>query len=256
VVGIAVGFGAQTLVRDILSGIFFLIDDAFRVGEYIDVGEGKGTVEHMSIRALMLRHQRGAVYTVPFGAVRRVANYSRDWSITKLDLRVPFDTDLDKVRRVVKKLGEDMAQDAEFGPYFLEPLKSRGVNHVDDSAQVLRVKFMTRPNDQSVVQREVYRRLQHVFYENGIEFATRRVVVHAAARVKQRLAQQQTLPCWPRREARAASAEVGKQATGLARQVDGLSAEVFEGSILAPTKTRLCPRLLGASTSMLWQVKR
>jgi len=182
VVGIAVGFGAQTLVRDILSGIFFLIDDAFRVGEYIDVGEGKGTVEHMSIRALMLRHQRGAVYTVPFGAVRRVANYSRDWSITKLDLRVPFDTDLDKVRRVVKKLGEDMAHDAEFGSYFLEPLKSQGVNHIDDSALVLRVKFMTKPNDQFVVQREVYRRLQHVFYENGIEFATRRVVVHAAAR--------------------------------------------------------------------------
>jgi small-conductance mechanosensitive channel len=182
VVGIAVGFGAQTLVRDILSGIFFLIDDAFRVGEYIDVGEGKGTVEYMSIRALMLRHQRGAVYTVPFGAVRRVANYSRDWSITKLDLRVPFDTDLDKVRRVVKRLGEDMAQDAEFGPYFLEPLKSQGVNRVDDSALVLRVKFMTRPNDQSVVQREVYRRLQHVFYENEIEFATRHVVVNAAAR--------------------------------------------------------------------------
>jgi small-conductance mechanosensitive channel len=74
-----------------------------------------------------------------------------------------------------------MAQDPEFGSYFLEPLKSQGVNHIDDSALVLRVKFMTRPNDQFVVQREVYRRLQHVFYENGIEFATRRVVVHAAA---------------------------------------------------------------------------
>ena len=178
----AVGFGAQTLVRDILSGIFFLIDDAFRVGEYIDVGEGKGTVEHMSIRALMLRHQRGAVYTVPFGMVRRVANYSRDWAISKLDIRVPFDTDIEKVRRVVKKLGEEMTQEAEFKSYFLEPLKSQGINHIDDSAFVLRVKFMTRPNDQFLVQREVYRRLQLAFQEAGIEFASRRVVVEASGR--------------------------------------------------------------------------
>ena len=102
IVGIAVGFGAQTLVRDILSGIFFLFDDAFRIGEYIDVGEGKGTVERMSIRALMLRHQLGHVYTVPFGAIRRVANYSRDWMIMKLEVRVPFDTDLERMRKIVK----------------------------------------------------------------------------------------------------------------------------------------------------------
>ena len=107
IVGIAVGFGAQTLVRDILSGIFFLFDDAFRIGEYIDIGEGKGTVERMSIRALMLRHQTGYIYTVPFGAIRRVANYSRDWMIMKLEVRVPFDTDLERLRKIVKQVGAE-----------------------------------------------------------------------------------------------------------------------------------------------------
>ena len=115
VVGIAVGFGAQTLVRDILSGIFFLVDDAFRIGEYIDVGEGKGTVERMSIRALMLRHHLGQINTIPFGVIRRVTNYSRDWAIMKLELRVPFDTDLEKVRKIVKQVGQEMLADPEYG---------------------------------------------------------------------------------------------------------------------------------------------
>jgi moderate conductance mechanosensitive channel len=177
VVGIAIGFGAQTLVRDILSGIFFLLDDAFRIGEYIDVGDGKGTVEHISIRALILRHQRGPVYTVPFGAVRRVVNYSREWAITKLEIRVPFDTDVEKVRRLVKKIGEELSQEAQFGSSMLQPLKSQGINRIDDSALVLRVKFMTKPNDQFLVRREVYRRLQETFHRNGIEFASHRVAV-------------------------------------------------------------------------------
>ena len=132
IVGIAVGFGAQTLVRDILSGIFFLFDDAFRIGEYIDVGEGKGTVERMSIRALMLRHQLGYIYTVPFGAIRRVANYNRDWMMMKLEVRVPFDTDLERLRKIVKQVGAEMKADPEIGPMFLQPLKAQGVNRIDD----------------------------------------------------------------------------------------------------------------------------
>ena len=168
VVGIAVGFGAQTLVRDILSGIFFLLDDAFRIGEYIDVGEGKGTVEHMSIRALILRHQRGQIYTVPFGVVRRVINYSRDWAITKLEIRVPFDTDLDELRKVVKKVGEEMVAEPEYGPHFLQPLKSQGVNRIDDFALVIRVKFMTKPNEQFLLRRAIYQRLQEAFTARGL----------------------------------------------------------------------------------------
>ncbi|MDS4073046.1 MAG: mechanosensitive ion channel family protein, partial [Defluviicoccus sp.] len=150
VVGIAVGFGAQTLVRDIISGVFFLIDDAFRVGEYIDVGEGKGTVERMSVRALMLRHHLGQINTIPFGVIRRVTNYSRDWAIMKLELRVPFDADLEQVRKIVKQVGKEMMADPEYGQHFIQPLKSQGVHRMDDSSFIVRVKFMARPGEQFV----------------------------------------------------------------------------------------------------------
>ncbi len=180
VVGIAVGFGAQTLVRDIISGVFFLVDDAFRVGEYIDVGEGKGTVERMSIRALMLRHHLGQINTIPFGVIRRVTNYSRDWAIMKLELRVPFDADLEQVRKIVKQVGKEMMADPEYGQHFIQPLKSQGVHRMDDSSFIVRVKFMARPGEQFVLRREVFRRVQEAFQQHGIKFAPRRVIVDAA----------------------------------------------------------------------------
>ncbi len=180
VVGIAVGFGAQTLVRDIISGVFFLIDDAFRVGEYIDVGEGKGTVERMSVRALMLRHHLGQINTIPFGVIRRVTNYSRDWAIMKLELRVPFDADLEQVRKIVKQVGKEMMADPEYGQHFIQPLKSQGVHRMDDSSFIVRVKFMARPGEQFVLRREVFRRVQEAFRQHGIKFAPRRVIVDAA----------------------------------------------------------------------------
>ena len=181
VVGIAVGFGAQTLVRDILSGIFFLVDDAFRIGEYIDVGEGKGTVERMSIRALMLRHHLGQINTIPFGVIRRVTNYSRDWAIMKLELRVPFDTDLEKVRKIVKQVGKEMLADPEYGPNFIQPLKSQGVHRMDDSSFIVRVKFMAKPGEQFLLRREVFRRVQEAFHQSGMKFAPRRVIVDTPA---------------------------------------------------------------------------
>ena len=180
IVGIAVGFGAQTLVRDILSGIFFLFDDAFRIGEYLDVGEGKGTVERMSIRALMLRHQLGYIYTVPFGAIRRVANYSRDWMIMKLEVRVPFHTDLERLRKVVKQAGAELKADPDIGPMFLQPLKAQGVNRIDNSAFIVRIKFMAKPNGEAfVLRRHVFQHLQEAFQKNGIQFASPHLVVES-----------------------------------------------------------------------------
>ena len=94
VIGLAIGFGAQTLVRDIFSGIFFLVDDAFRKGEYIDIGSVKGTVEKISIRSFQLRHHLGYLHTVPFGEIQYLTNYSRDWVMMKLPLRLTYDTDV------------------------------------------------------------------------------------------------------------------------------------------------------------------
>ncbi|MBI3512566.1 MAG: mechanosensitive ion channel, partial [Proteobacteria bacterium] len=104
VAGIAIGFGAQTLVRDIVSGVFYLLADSFRVGEYVEFGNIRGTVEGISLRFLRLRHHRGPVHTIPFGEIRWLTNHSRDWVIVKLDLRVPFDTDVELARRLIKKI--------------------------------------------------------------------------------------------------------------------------------------------------------
>jgi len=145
VVGIAIGFGAQALVRDIISGVFFLIDDAFRVGEYVEFGEIRGQVEQISIRSMRLRHHRGAIHTVPFGELRSITNYNRDWAIYKQEFRLPYDTDVDKVRKIIKKVGLRLLEDPELGPKFIQPLKSQGVFRIEEGALILRTKFTCKP---------------------------------------------------------------------------------------------------------------
>ena len=180
IVGVAVGFGAQTLVRDIISGVFFLIDDAFRKGEYIDIGTVTGTVEAISIRSMQLRHHNGPLHTIPFGEIRHLTNFSRDWVMMKLPLRVTYDTDVERLRKLIKKLGQDLLQDPELGPKFLQPLKSQGVIQMEDSAMIVRVKFMTRPGDQWGLRTKVFARIRELFEREGIKFAHREVTVRIA----------------------------------------------------------------------------
>jgi small-conductance mechanosensitive channel len=178
VIGLAIGFGAQTLVKDIIAGIFFLIDDAFRVGDYIETGGLKGTVEHISLRSLRLRSPRGPVHTIPFGSMGTVTNNSRDYIISKLDFRVRYDTSVDKVRKIIKKINKKIMKDEEMGPVMLDKIKSQGVRELDDSAMIMRVKFKTIPGEQFVIRREVFRMMQEEFSKNGIEFAHRNVTVY------------------------------------------------------------------------------
>ena len=179
VVGIAIGFGAQTLVRDIVSGFFYLIDDAFRIGEYVVIDQIRGTVEKISVRSFQLRHHNGPVHTIPYGEIRTLTNWSRDWAIMKFELRIPFETDIDMVRRIIKQIGIDMMEDPLFGPLLLMPLKSQGVNRMDDSALIVRCKFTAVPGQQYLIRREAFTRIQRVFEEKGIQFAPRRVLVEA-----------------------------------------------------------------------------
>lgn len=180
VVGLAIGFGAQSLVRDIFSGVFFLLDDAFRKGEYIDLGEVKGTVERISVRSFQLRHHLGPLHTIPFGEIQHLTNYSRDWVMMKLPLRVTYDTDVEKVRKLVKKLGISLLDDPEIGESFLQPLKSQGVIEMQDSAMIIRVKFMTKPGDQWVIRKRVFQEIRDLFEREGIKFAHREVTVRLA----------------------------------------------------------------------------
>ncbi|MTI19114.1 mechanosensitive ion channel family protein [Rhodobacteraceae bacterium RKSG542] len=177
VVGLAVGFGAQTLIRDIFSGAFFLIDDAFRKGEYIDIGDVKGTVERISIRSMQLRHHNGPLNTVPFGEIKFVKNFSRDWAMMKLAFRVTYDTDVEKVRKLIKKFGQGLLEHPDYGHKFLQPVKSQGVTSMEDSAMIVRVKFMTKPGDQFELRKVVYAGIRDIFTQEGIQFAAREVKV-------------------------------------------------------------------------------
>jgi small-conductance mechanosensitive channel len=172
VVGVAIGFGAQTLVRDVISGVFYLLDDAFRVGEYIQSGNYRGVVESFSLRSVKLRHQNGPLYTVPFGTLGAVQNQSRDWAVEKLSVGVTYDTDLDKARKIVKKVGQELAADPELAPAFLQPLKMQGVQAFGDYAIQLRMKMMIRPGDlQYVARRRALAMIKKAFDANGIKFA-------------------------------------------------------------------------------------
>lgn len=177
ILGLAIGFGAQKLVTDIVSGVFFLIDDAFRVGEYVDVGGTMGAVEKISIRSMQLRHHRGNVHTIPYGSVEKVTNFSRDWVIMKLMFTVPFDTDPNRVKKIFKKIGAEMLEDPLFKDDFLEPFKSQGVFQFDDVGIVMRGKFMAKPGTQFTIRKEIYNRVRNEFKANGIEFARREVRV-------------------------------------------------------------------------------
>ncbi len=177
IAGIAIGFGAQKLVTDIVSGIFFLIDDAFRTGEYVEIEGTLGTVEKISIRSLQLRHHRGAIHTIPFGEIPKLTNYSRDWVIMKLRFTVPFDTDLNKVKKLFKQIGREMMEVPEFAQDMLQPFKSQGVLEVDDVGIVIRGKFMAKPGKQFTLRKEIYSRVQKAFDENGIQFARKEVRV-------------------------------------------------------------------------------
>lgn len=180
VVGIAIGFGAQTLIRDIFSGTFFLIDDAFRKGEYVEIDQIRGIVEKISMRSFQLRHHLGAVHTIPFGEITRITNYSRDWVMMKLPLRLPYDTDVERVRKLIKKLGQELLEDEAIGDLFLQPLKSQGVYKMEDSAMIVRVKYMTRPGDQFITRKAIYAAIRELFEREGIKFAHREVTVRMA----------------------------------------------------------------------------
>ncbi len=171
VVGVAVGFGAQTLVKDVISGIFYLLDDAFRVGEYIISGTYKGTVESFSLRSIKLRHQRGYLYTVPFGSLGAVQNMSRDWVIDKVILSLTYDTDLDKVKRIIKQVGKELVEDPELAPNIIQTLKMQGVAEYAEYAIKVSLKMMCKPGEQFVVRRRAYALIKKAFAENGIRFA-------------------------------------------------------------------------------------
>lgn len=177
--GLAIGFGSQKLVSDIVSGMFFLMEDAFRIGEYVDVGNVQGTIEKFSLRSMQLRESKGAIYCVPYSTIPRVTNFGRDWGIMKLKFTFPFGTNVDQIRKIFKKIGQEMMDNPDLKEGFIEPFKSQGVREITDAGVVIGCKFMFKPGTQFTIRKEIYRLIQRDLDAAGIKFA--RPEVHVIA---------------------------------------------------------------------------
>jgi moderate conductance mechanosensitive channel len=193
VVGLAIGFGAQTLVKDIIGGMFYLYDDAFRVGEYIESGNLKGTVESFSLRSVRLRHHDGPVFTVPFGELGTIQNMSRDWVISKMDIGITYDSDVETARKIIKKIGLELAEDPEFKADVMEPLKMQGVQAFGDFAVQLRLKMKTKPGGQFVMRRRALAMIKQAFDENGVKIAFPTVTIAGKPSDAETAAAQETI---------------------------------------------------------------
>lgn len=169
IVGLAVGFGAQTLVKDVITGAFLLIEDALAVGDVVTVAGIGGVVEDLSIRSIRLRDISGNVHTIPFSSVGTVTNMTKDFSYYLLDIAVSYREDTDEVARVCDEIVEELRREPEFAPFILEPLEMLGVERFADSAVILRARIKTMPIKQWAVGREFNRRMKKRFDALGIE---------------------------------------------------------------------------------------
>ena len=169
IIGVALGFGAQDLVKDFISGMFMLLEDQYGVGDIIDSGEASGVVEGISLRTTRIRSVDGTLWFVPNGEIRRLGNMSQDWARTLLDISVAYDTDTDHASRVIEQVASEMAEQEEYAGKFLAVPDVWGVERFGPDSVDIRLVIKTTPGDQYALGRELRRRLKQAFDAEGIE---------------------------------------------------------------------------------------
>jgi small conductance mechanosensitive channel len=169
VVGVAVGFGAQSLVKDFFSGFFMLLENQIRVGDVVNVGGKSGLVEEVTLRYVRLRDYDGNVHFIPNGEITVVSNFTLDFAYSVVDVGVAYREDADQALEVMRQVAEQMRQDAAFAQKITEPVEVVGVERWDDSAVILRVRFKVLPIEQWNVRREYLKRLKRAFDAAGVE---------------------------------------------------------------------------------------
>ena len=169
IAGLAVGFGAQSLVKDFLAGMFILVEDQFGVGDIVDVGDTSGTIEKVSLRTTTLRDVSGTVWTVPNGEIHRTANFSQLWSRAILDIGVSYDTDIDHASEIMKAVADELWRENNPDATILEEPSVWGVQELGNDAVVIRLVVKTDPSEQWGVGRILRARIKKAFDEAGIE---------------------------------------------------------------------------------------
>ena len=178
VIGLAIGFGSQKLVQDIITGMFVLFGDTMRVGDVVEVAGRAGVVEAVTMRTVVLRDEQGKVHTIPYSAIDTVTNLTKEFSYAVFDIGIGYRENVDEVMQVLRDLGAEMRQDPYFRRLILEPLEVAGLDRFTDSAVVLKARFKTRPLRQWEVTREFNRRIKNRFDQLGIELPFRQQTVY------------------------------------------------------------------------------
>ncbi len=183
IAGVALGFGAQSLVKDFLSGMFMLVEDQFGVGDIIDVGDASGTVEGVSLRTTRLRDVEGTVWHIPNGEIRRVGNKSQQWSRALIDFEVAYETDIVAAKDAIKRVADEVWKDEAWGDSILEEPEVWGVEAFGPDGIAIRLVVKTTPSSQWKVMRELRQRMKAAFDAEGIEipFSQRAVWVRPEA---------------------------------------------------------------------------
>ena len=185
IVGIALGFGAQSLVKDFLSGIFMIFEDQYGVGDVVDVGEATGTVEAVSLRVTRLRDLDGTVWYVPNGEILRVGNKSQNWARAVVDVGVGYDEDIARAKRVLAEVAHDLWEDDDYRSVIIEEPEVTGVEALTADAITLRVLVKTAPMEQWAIARELRQRIKARFDHEGIEMPySQRMVWHRGGRTQ------------------------------------------------------------------------
>ena len=180
IVGLAVGFGAQYLIRDIITGIFIILENQYRIGDVVKIDEASGTVESITLRLTSLRDMNGTVHHIPHGEIKRVSNLSKSFARVNLDIGVAYETDLDHLIEVINRTGKELAEDPDFREYIITPPKFLRVNEFTDSAIMVKILGDTKSLRQCEVTGELRKRLKIAFDKEGIEIPFPQRVIHQA----------------------------------------------------------------------------
>jgi small conductance mechanosensitive channel len=173
IAGIAIGFGAQALVRDLLNGFFIISEDQFAVDDIVRIGDFAGQVERLTPRITQLRNLDGALITIPNGEIKSVVNQSKQWSRVNLDVQVPLEADVDEVSDLLVEIGRDLHADPDWQPLLLEEPQVLGVEQLGERSVTLKVVAKTQPTRQFEVARELRRRIKRRFREQGLDLPLR-----------------------------------------------------------------------------------
>ncbi len=178
IAGLAVGFGAQTLVKDIISGFFLILENQVRVGDVAQINGTGGLVEAITLRTITLRDDAGTVHVFPNGSITTLSNLSKDFSYYVINLGVAYDEDTDRVTGVLREIGDELRQDARLGPWILAPIDILGIENFGDSQILMKLRIKTLPLKQWEVGRELRRRIKIRFDKEGIEMPFRQLTLH------------------------------------------------------------------------------